>query len=346
MKANDSLDPETALEELAAGWIVEREEGFAPERAQEFTAWCDRDPRHADAVARVQNTLALLNEMPAVRASLEARIGDAMERGPAKESFVSVGHFKPWPWVAGLAAALVLGAPGWWLVSTRVTAIQTYATGTNAARRVVLADGSVVDLNANSRFQAKFLAAERQVTLVDGEAHFQVAHDPAHPFVVTANGVSIRAVGTAFNVRLVGDKVDVLVTEGKVVIEQQTRSVITSRAAPIVPLLSAGERTQITPGEESAPPVEEVAQAAVHRLLSWQDRMTSFTDVPLHEMVARINRCNTTQLVLGDSELGNRKIGGVIDLHKVGAFVQLLEQDGDIIAERRPNDEIVLRRAR
>jgi transmembrane sensor len=74
--------------------------------------------------------------------------------------------------------------------------------------------------------------------------------------------------------------------------------------------------------------------------------MTSFTDVPLSEMVARVNRCNSTQLVLQDPELGTRKIGGVIALNQVDAFVRLLEQDGDIIAERRPDGEIILRRAR
>jgi transmembrane sensor len=73
--------------------------------------------------------------------------------------------------------------------------------------------------------------------------------------------------------------------------------------------------------------------------------MTSFADVPLREMVARVNRCNTTQLVIADQSLAERRIGGAIALDQVDAFVHLLEQDGDITAERR-GSEIILRRAR
>ena len=113
-----------------------------------------------------------------------------------------------------------------------------------------------------------------------------------------------------------------------------------------LPLLKAGERTLISPDLDRAPRVEVVAPAAVHALLAWQDRMTSFTDVPLREMVARINRCNSVQLVLRDPELGDRKIGGVIALNQVESFVHFLEQDGDIVAERHDDGEIILRRAR
>ena len=74
--------------------------------------------------------------------------------------------------------------------------------------------------------------------------------------------------------------------------------------------------------------------------------MTSFTDVPLQEMVARLNRWNATQLVVGDSELAARRIGGAINLNDVHSFVRLLEQDGDIVAEPQSSDTVVLRRAR
>jgi ferric-dicitrate binding protein FerR (iron transport regulator) len=73
--------------------------------------------------------------------------------------------------------------------------------------------------------------------------------------------------------------------------------------------------------------------------------MTSFTDVPLHEMVARINRCNATQLVIADSDLSDKKIGGVIALNQVDAFIRLLQQDGDITAER-VGPEIILKHTR
>jgi len=341
MSAIDPSDSGSVLDEVATGWLLEREEGFGPGRAQAFAEWCDRDPKHAKAVSRVEETLSLLNEMVAVRAQLEARIGGAAvkicEPAPAIQ-------FNLWRWTAGLAAALVLGAVGWWFVVATAQVGQTYVANSAEPRRVALSDGSVVDLNSNSRLREQFSERERRVTLGAGEAHFQVAHNAARPFIVTASGISVRAVGTAFNVRVEGDRVDVLVTDGKVEIDREFAS--SSPAAPLLPLLVAGERTQIFRSPGLAPRVEGVSPAAVHALLFWQDRITNFTDVPLREMVARINRCNSTQLVLEDPELGARKIGGVIRLDRVDSFVQLLEQDGDIVAKRGAGGKIVLLRAR
>ena len=343
MKTHEPFESDELLEEQAAVWLIECGEGFPPPRAASFAEWCKFDPRHAAAVARVEKSLALLDQMPAIRVPLEASLASNSKSKRSKLRSRTPGHLVPWRWTAGLAAALIFGVLIWRLVPTTESSLENYAADTITAKRVGLSDGSVVDLNSNSQLQVRFLAEKRQLTLASGEAHFQVAHDAAHPFVVTAHGISVRAVGTAFNVRLDGEKVDVIVTEGRVTIERLQDA--SSSAAALLPILAAGERTQITAAFVSAPQIEKIAPEAVRTLLSWQDRMMTFTNTPLREMVARINRCNMTQLVLGDVELGDRKIGGVIDLSQVEAFVHLLEQDGDIVAERRSGEEIVLRHA-
>jgi transmembrane sensor len=344
MNTTEPFESEAALEEQAAGWIVEREEGFGPGRAEAFAQWCESDPRRAEAAARVGGMLALLNELPSVRARLESRIGNAAKREIEAASFSPVAYFNPWLWASGLAAVLALCAAGWWFAPASAKESETYVADATAPNRVGLTDGSVVDLNANSQLQVRFSAGKRQVNLAAGEAHFKVAHNPARPFIVTANGVSVRAVGTAFDVRIVGDNVEVLVTEGKVEVDRQAASVLFSRTEAVIPQLSAGERTLVTPNLDSTPLVENVVPAKVHALLSWQDRMTSFVDVPLREMVVEMNRCNATQLVIADPSLAGRRIGGVIALDNVDAFVRLLKQGGDITAERR-GSEIFLRSA-
>jgi transmembrane sensor len=345
MKTTESFETEAFLDELAASWIVEREEGFSPGRAEAFAEWCRSDPRHAEAVTRVEGTLDLLNEMPSVRATLEERVGRAAERGIEVVTRAPGLRLIFRLWASGIAAALVIGTVGLWLATSRTNESKTYSANSTAPLRVALTDGSVIDLNANSRLRVKFSSGQRQLELAAGEAHFQVAHNAARPFIVTANGVLVRAVGTAFDVRLVGDNVEVLVTEGKVDVDRKAATGMFSRTVNIIPHLSAGERTLVTPNVESVPRVESVPPVKVHALLSWQDRMTSFADVPLREMVARVNRCNASQLVIADPTLAERRIGGAIALDQVDAFVHLLEKDGDIAAERR-GTEIILRRAR
>ena len=58
------------IEDNAAEWLAEREEGLSSARLREFDRWCRADPRHAAAVARLEQACALLGEMPQVRGEL------------------------------------------------------------------------------------------------------------------------------------------------------------------------------------------------------------------------------------------------------------------------------------
>src|SRR4029077_19161785 len=81
---------------------------------------------------------------------------------------------------------------------------------------LVLADGSKVTLNTASAVHADYTGPERRVTLVRGEAFFDVAKDHTRPFVVSAGSRNVIAVGTAFDVRLQDRRVRVTLVEGKV----------------------------------------------------------------------------------------------------------------------------------
>lgn len=347
MNPTDPIDFDSLLDERAAEWLFERDEGFAPGRAQAFIQWRDQDPRHAEALLRVERTLALLEELPEVRAPLQARI--AVLKHDAATTSDSTGTFGRFPrlvWIAGLAAALAFGFVTWRSFAPRQPVAEHFATDSAAQRSTLLPDGSVLNLNTGSDVVVQYTARERRILLNHGEAHFQVAHDAARPFTVTAGGVSVRAVGTAFNVRLAGKGVDVLVVEGKIELGQSGISPV-KPFGEAAPLLVAGERVQLTSFDQvEAPRIEKVDSEEIHALLNWQNPLTNFADVPLREVVVRFNRRNATQLILADADLGDRKIGGMIALDQVDAFVRLLEQDGDIVADRTSTAGIALRHAR
>jgi transmembrane sensor len=244
----------------------------------------------------------------------------------------TVGWWRPVVW-SGLAAALLLGAFLWLRTPPSTPAPETrYATTTAGYERARLADGSTLELNTASAARVQFTAAERHVELESGEAHFEVAHDTARPFVVSAGGVAVRAVGTAFNVRFVSGAVEVTVTEGKVAVERVNPNALS--AAPT--LIAANQRLALplAPAAAPAPVIEPLAPADVRAVLAWQRRVTDFSDTPLAEVTARFNRHNVLQLVITDPALGSRRIGGMFALDDVEAFVRLLERDGIIRAER------------
>ena len=343
---SDSSSFDDAIETAAAEWLCERDEGFAPGRAQAFAAWRSADPRHGTAIAETERAMELLAEMPEVRAPLEARIAaGAQPVAPV----VRWGGFRPPVWAAGLAAALVLAAGVWWLAPERPTEPQRYVTAAARQQQIALNDGSVVNLNVSSEVSVHLTPNERRVTLANGEAHFAVAHDTARPFIVTAAGVSVRAVGTAFSVRVGNAGVEVLVTEGKVEVTRESTSAEATVIAPASASpsrLVAGERAVITRAVSVAnAPIERVSADVLSAAVRWHSQVMTFSDLPLRDAVVLFNRRNDTQLVLTDEKLGDQKIGGTFAADQVEAFVRLLEKDGDVVAERRGAREIALRRA-
>jgi len=344
-KSSPSADPSSsddAIDTAAAEWLVERDAGFAPGRASAFAAWCAADPRHEAAVLRTECALDLIGEMPAIRAPLAARLAEDTK-------IVRPAFFRVPGWSAGLAAALALAAVVWWVAPGRTGLAETqhYATAATRQQQVALVDGSIVNLNVSTDVQIALTPAARRVTLTAGEAHFAVAHDTARPFIVTAGGVSVRAVGTAFSVRLGNHGVEVLVTEGKVEITRDDADSTPAPALPAAhPLLVAGERTVILrDAANTAAAIERVSTDALQAAVRWHSQVMTFTNLPLRDAVTLFNRRNTQQLILADAALGERKIGGTFAADQVEAFVRLLAQDGDITVERRAATEIVLRRA-
>lgn len=340
MSTSPASRSDDELEAEAAEWVCEREEGFAPARARAFVAWLAADARHAAALARVEQTLDLLSEMPAVGASLQARLG------PSGARPVHAGRtrrFTAGVWMSGIAAVLVIGLMIAALWAPHSPAGVRYLSGP-ASQRIALSDGSVVDLNAGAEMWVDLTPQVRRITLAGGEAHFRVASDKARPFVVAAGGVAVRAVGTMFNVRLGADGVDVLVVEGRVELTPEHRR--TPQPAAERPRLGAGERAVMAgEGAVAVPTITKVDAEEMRGLLAWQTQLTHFTDVPLNELIERLNFRGTMRITLADAELGQRRVGGVIALDQIDLFLRLLEQDGDIAVDRRGDREVVLRRA-
>jgi transmembrane sensor len=228
-----------------------------------------------------------------------------------------------------------------------------YATTVDGYERVTLQDGSLLELNASSEARVRFTKDERRVELRRGEAHFTVAKNPARPFWVEAGTVSVRAVGTAFNVRLGAKVVEVLVTEGRVAVattEDGRRrtdggnAIQASVLGPPSSELTVGERLVVPGAGSNAPPVEKLDSVAIREALAWQGPRLTFLDTPLSVVVSQFNRRNQAQLVIRDAELEALPIGGSFRAENLEGFVRLLEQDNDIVVDRSEPSRIVLRK--
>ena len=306
-----------------------------------FAEWRDADPANRAAFERLQSILDQLREArhrPEVRSIRDFALGQAQPRRS---------------WVLGRAAAIValtcgIGLAGYWIERlTSGTAFfsngetagpQTFATAVGERSTVPLDEGSTVSLNTQSRITVEFNELQRRVTLLGGQALFEVAKDSRRPFVVYAGNQRITATGTAFDVRLDADQVRVTLVEGRVAVDATTQN--------LKPSARSAARTELEPGEQlvvSAGAVEpEVHHANVEHVTSWREGRVVFEDAPLSEAVAEINRYSTTQILLTDAAMGNLRINGMFRTGQVSSFVNALQDYFPIEARPAAEEKILL----
>ena len=152
-----------------------------------------------------------------------------------------------------------------------------------------------------------------------------------------AGNVSVRAVGTAFDVYRHDQRTDVAVTEGVVRLD----------AAAFEPTkLSAGQRAQVSSeSNRRGPTIAVIDPADMARSLAWRDGELDFVEAPLGAAIAEFNRYHRQQLLIDDPQLQSLTFGGRFSIQNIDAFVRLLETSFNIVAERRDAQTIVLRRA-
>ena len=112
---------------------------------------------------------------------------------------------------AAAACLAVLAAPDL-LVQVSADAI----AGTGDIRTVNLADGSIAKLAPGAALATHFANNQRQVRLLRGNAYFDIAHDPDHPFSISTGKTTTTVLGTAFEVRRQEEGVAVAVRRGLV----------------------------------------------------------------------------------------------------------------------------------
>ncbi len=330
---------EERIEHAAADWLIRRDRGLTAAEQDEFFQWLAADPRHGEWFARHQRTWKEFNLLAQWRPEHSAEPNpDLLAKPRARLRWVA------WGAPLAAAAALAVAFVGWREFRAPPVAPPAAVASVGQNTRV-LEDGSTVELRGDSEISVNFTPGERRLALVRGEAFFTVAKNTARPFIVRANGVDVRAVGTAFNVRLDPQAVEVLVTEGKVHVTPPP-SLAGNDAAPEIPLVEAGHRA-IVPTQLAAPPpaIAAVTDEDVARALAWQPRLLDFDSTPLAQVIAEFNVRNRTQLAIGDESLAALPIVATFRSDNVEGFVRLLEANGSVRVERR-GDTIILHAVR
>jgi transmembrane sensor len=338
--------PEDAV--MAAAWWHELldEACGDPEIEARFEAWLGSDLDHPAAWRRVAlawDGAAQAAAQPKVLAHRRRALDP--RPGAPRAAALAAGLC--------LAAALAASAAvGWRLLApdTGQDAIQIaqtapgeYVTAVGQRSTVVLDDGSRVELNTASRITVAMEGVERRVRLTEGQALFDVATDPARPFVVEAGDRRITALGTVFDVR-VGEaepSVQVTMVEGLTRVER-SRGGAGESAEHDEPSVELGAGEQLI-ARPAAPAERRAVDAA--RVTSWRQGRLVFDNDPLAEAVAEMNRYARRAIVLDDPELASLRVSGVFTAGRSEIFIEALEGVHGLRVARSEADRIVLARA-
>jgi transmembrane sensor len=213
-----------------------------------------------------------------------------------------------------------------------------------------LSDGSIVELKDGAEITEAFTPGIRSVTLQKGTAHFKVAKNPLRPFIVTAGGITVRAVGTAFCVDMARQTVDVVVTEGRVAVAAKpARAAVSAALPPESPtgmaMVGAGEYVRLDTTRDLQTTTFQVIPLDDNERensLAWRMPRLDFSGTPLGDVVAAFNRYNDRQLVLAQPSLAGLKVSGTLRADKVLALREMLEKNFHLRVTDNGGNELVI----
>jgi len=336
----DSRHKETlSVAEQAAQWLLIMEAPTDQERAA-FWKWLSASPLHVRELLLAVKTQRRLRafdssrqvEIQAVLASARSNIAQLGEPKDLQQRT----HTARWAYVAAacLAVFLIAAVSYWTIWDGR----RTYSTELGQQLVFELEDGSVVYLNTASRIKVRFTERSRDIDLPAGQALFEVKHDRSRPFRVHTASSIVEAVGTQFDVRVLGSETLVSVVEGVVqVLEPQMAGVTVD--SPAAPRLSAGEAATV----DAHGKLERTAKVDIATISAWRQQRLVFNEETLSWIADEFNRYNAApRLRVEGDALRSRRFNGVFNAHSPESLIEYLQQDASIAFDRK-DGEILIR---
>jgi transmembrane sensor len=308
LTANNILRSE--IKRQAIDWLVRlRSDDMSDGEVRAFANWLAEDAAHAEAFGEAEN---LFDDMAlAARAQSVGWTASPAPVGDGGMSAAGRRSRKRYPmWLsASLAAAAV------WLLAVNLilpgrfhplaALLSDYRTQTGEMREFTLSDGSRLLLNTESAVSVDFTESSRDIVLHHGQARFTVAGDTRRPFVVQADGLAVRALGTVFDVYQ-ADSGEVTVT-----VQEHAVAVGLDPAAARQPLseieVEQGQKLSYRPG--SLLPAPE--PVPLDQATAWQRHRLWVNDRPLSELLEELGRYRTGRVFLRGDGLEKLRITGV-----------------------------------
>jgi transmembrane sensor len=175
--------------------------------------------------------------------------------------------------------------------------------------QIILPEGTKIWLNSGSKlvYPAVFDGDARKVYL-EGEGIFEVAHNEFAPFFVNTKDLSIKVLGTIFNVSAYPDDQysSTVLKQGQIEVSNRRTSVFARKKLVLLP----GTKAVYHPDEK----ILEQSQVNPEDYLSWRDGYLIFHSERLDNILKHLGRYYNVNIVIDDPELGKEIFSGSLDM--------------------------------
>jgi transmembrane sensor len=306
-------------EEQASLWAARLEGSvLTPADRAELDAWLAGDPGRR----------GLLSSFCQLSAKLDRLVPELVDSGSvAMPPKPARGAWAPWKAAAaGLLAASLAVAVVW--VARPGDRMENHSTPAGKRGAFTLADGTRVELNANTSISVESSSAERRVRLSDGEAFFIVSKDKARPFTVETPAGSVRVTGTIFNVLTEAtSQLEVTVVEGSVQVRPGEAA---GSKAPNPFVLGAGDRLS---DENGAVSLRALSGSETEDALAWRKGQIVCVGMPLSQALARYAHYHGRPITVS-AGAGRVPVGGVYGLGDLDEFLAYVRQGLNLRVEQ------------
>ncbi|HZQ39448.1 MAG TPA: FecR domain-containing protein, partial [Rhizomicrobium sp.] len=291
------------IEEEASLWVIGEDRGLSDEERERMALWLDASTAHRVAYLKMQDVWGRADRLAALRVPQ-----------PMRQTPVERGHMMSRLFALAAVLTVFVAGAGWYYYTTH-SAGEVYATGVGQQQTVRLDDGTSIELNTDSRIQARVTETGRTMRLERGEAYFEVVHDARRPFVVFAGNRKITDIGTKFSVRLDRDQVHVLVSEGEVRVESLDRK-------SMAPTVADAGTAVVAQGNGTL--VANRAPRDVSREMSWRSGVLVFDQETLAAAAEEFNRYNRKKVVVV-GQAREVRVGGRFRANNADVFASLIQ---------------------
>jgi len=310
-------------------WLIRMEaQPHNENQKAEFECWLAEDPAHASAFSRI----ATMWNLPELKEATEILVA----KHPVGTENPKVIAFKPRPvkaWlraVAAIAATVIVAVGIYQYPSLMLQWNADYITQAGMIRQLTLPDGSQLTLNTNSAVALNFSDGKRRVTLLQGEAYFDVVKDAEHPFVVAAQFSQTEVKGTAFTVRSEDDRDVVVLQRGLVEVSLESSRAISAELRPGQEVFA--ERNVLS----------HVQPADVETSLAWLSGRMSFNAEPLERVVAQVQRYYPHTILITRDSLKSNLVSGNYRLDNPEGILRSLAAATESTVYRLPGGILIL----